>query len=73
MNAQPCECCAYPFPHRPGGGECRARQAFTDVCEPGEDLACPTCEHHLETSGVAECRDGRVYYSRDALREAMVG
>lgn len=34
MN-QPCDCIAYPFPHRPGGGACSG------------GVICPMCKHEM--------------------------
>ncbi len=32
---EPCHCLAYPFPHRPGGGDCK---------DPASAPACEDCE-----------------------------
>ena len=37
MQAQPCPCTAYPFPHREGGGKCRG-EGVCDMCGAGTDI-----------------------------------
>lgn len=39
----PCYCAAYPFPHRPGGGKCRATG----------QVQCPSCSAVLDDDQLA--------------------